>query len=679
MANPENNNKAGSNRIMNDQHQAYHQKLEELDNQPDHVAGETTFNDEVEQGRRRFIKGGIGLAVAGFLSGNLINSAKAHFQVTPQSPGIGFQPLPVQLDPGFDSVAVPDGYSAKVFFSWGDAVEAGAAPWRSDGGNSWQEQMKQAGQNHDGIWFFPFQGRTNHHGLLVMNHEYINPTLHSGGLSFKEDPHGYQFRPEHEVKKEMAAHGVSIIEVQKNAAGDWVRVVDSKYNRRITAMTPMSLTGEVAATDFVKTVADPEGREVLGTINNCAMGVTPWGTYLTCEENWKNYFVNRDKQDFDHRPAHHRYGVSNDKNSHYYAWESVEPRFNATPDKKQLHQGYVNEPNRFGWVVEIDPFDPASTPKKRTSMGRLVREGATLSLGDDNRLAYYFGDDTRGEYIYKFVADKAFNPNDMKANRELLDHGTLYVAVLNDDGSGEWQPLVFGHGGLTRRNGFNSQADVLVHARKAADILGATTMDRPEWVAVHPKTRDVFVTLTNNKHRGNKDDQPVNAANPRKDNHHGQIVRINERNQDPTAIEFGWDIFLLAGDRPEARLGDGSLVSDNLAGTINGDIFSSPDGLWFDHDGRLWIQTDYGDNDARNANMGTNQMLCCDPVTAEVKRFLVGPKGCEITGVTTTPDGRSMWVNIQHPGLSFPASDGKTIPRSSTVLITKNDGGVIGT
>ncbi|WP_066017162.1 PhoX family protein [Endozoicomonas atrinae] len=674
---------AGSSQLQN--HRDFHEQLEALDDQPDNFSSNSTLDDVVEKSRRNFMKGGLGLAMAGFLGGCLGTTGQkqkvAHGSAARnlQQPDIGFKPIPVEQDPMFDAVNVPEGYTANVFFSWGDPVEKGASPWRPDGSNSWQEQMKQAGQNHDGIWFFPFPDKPDEHGLLVMNHEYINPTLHPNGLTITEDSHGFKHRPEHEVKKEMAAHGVSVFEVRKQSNGHWQKVKDSDYNRRITGFTPMDLTGEVAGTDFLKTVADPAGRQVLGTLNNCAMGVTPWGTYLTCEENWKNYFVNRDAEDYEQRPAHHRYGVAQDKNSNYYAWESVEPRFNGTPDHNAAHGGYVNEPNRFGWVVEIDPFSPDSTPKKRTSMGRLVRECSTLSLGDDRRMAFYFGDDTRGEYVYKFVPDQAYEPGNSAANRDILDHGTLYVALFHDDGRGEWRPLVFGQNGLTRRNGFTSQADVLVHARRAADILGATTMDRPEWVAVHPQTREVYVTLTNNKHRGKKEDQEINAANPREDNRHGQIVRFTEENSDPTATHFDWEIFLLAGDRPGATLADGSSVPENLVGDIKGDIFSSPDGIWFDYQGRLWIQTDYGDDDERNINMGTNQMLCCDPVTAEVKRFLTGPRGCEITGVTTTPDGKAMWVNIQHPAISFPASDGKTRPRSSTVLITKDDGGVIGT
>lgn len=661
------------------EHNDFHTHLESLDDHPDNVSSNENLDEVVEKGRRNFMKGSLGLAMAGLLGGSFARTATAHPLASGHSPAIGFASVPVQQGANFDAIQVPKGYTAEAFFSWGDPVEQGAAPWKKDGSNTWQEQLKQAGQNHDGMWFFPFQDRPNDRGLLVMNHEYTNPTLHPNGLTIKEDANGFKQRPAHEVKKEMAAHGVSVIEVQKNAEGHWVRVAGSKYNRRITGMTPMELTGEVAGSDLLKTVADTSGTEVLGTLNNCAMGMTPWGTYLTCEENWKNYFVNRDQDDYETRVSHHRYGVGKGKNSKKYAWESTEPRFNATPDEKQAHGGYVNEPNRFGWVVEIDPFDPTSTPKKRTSMGRLVRECSTLSLGADNRMAFYFGDDTRGEYVYKFVPNQAYRPHDPAANRDLLDHGTLYVAVFHDSGKGEWLPLIYGQGGLTRRNGFTSQEDVLVNARRAADILGATTMDRPEWVAVHPTTREVFVTLTNNKHRGKKDDQPENAANPRKQNLHGQIVRFNEKGADPTAISFDWELFLLAGDKPGATQENGSPVPENLIGSIKGDIFSSPDGIWFDFDGRLWVQTDYGDDDPQNFNMGTNQMLCCDPEKGEMKRFMVGPRGCEITGVTTTPDGRAMWVNIQHPGISYPASDGKTRPRSTTVLVTKNDGGVIGT
>lgn len=653
----------------------FHEDMERLDDTPDNRSGNPDLNSRVRLDRRRFLRGSLATAAASvFLSPAHVmagNTPSKGFSGV-ASGNIRFRPVPAQTNPDFDSVMVPEGYDARAFFSWGDPVVRGAKAWQSDASDSWQEQALQAGQNHDGMAYFPFPDAPDSHGLLVINHEYVNPTLHPNGFTSRELEDGAIQRPEAEVRKEQMAHGVSVIEVKK-LEDEWQLVRDSRYGRRITARSPMDLTGPVAGSDLFRTVDDATGQKVLGTINNCSMGQTPWGTYLICEENWKNYFVNRNPEDFASRREHHRYGIAQALNSKNYAWDSVDPRFNATPDDSQPHHGHVNEPNRFGWVVEFDPFNPDSTPKKRTALGRLVRECATVTHDADGRVAIYSGDDTRGEYIYKFVPKDRFRPVNGAANADLLDEGTLYVAVFHQDGKGEWRALEFGHLGLTPRNGFHNQADVLVNARSAADIVGATPMDRPEWVAVHPVSREVYVTLTNNKHRGNKPDQPVDAANPRETNLHGQILRWRENGNRVDATEFTWEMFLLAGDQPSA----GS--PEHLTGTIKGDVFSSPDGLWFDHQGRLWIQTDYGDDEPRNANMGTNQMLCADPETRQVNRFLVGPRGCEVTGVTATPDGKTMWVNIQHPELSYPASDGKTRARSTTVLITKTDGGVIGT
>ncbi len=653
----------------------FHQEMERLDDVPDNRSNSPTLKDRVQQDRRRFLQGSLATAVASFFMApsSMVLAASSN----PSYAGltgakIGFKPVPPQLAADFDSVVVPEGYSARPFFSWGDPVVRGASPWRQDASDDWQSQALQAGQNHDGMAYFPFPESPNNRGLLVINHEYINPTLHPNGFTSTKLADGSVQRPEAEVRKEQMAHGVSVIEVHKRG-GEWHIVKDSSFGRRITAQTPMQLTGPAAGADLLKTASDSTGKRVLGTINNCSMGQTPWGTYLTCEENWKNYFVNRNPDDYADRREHHRYGVAQNLNSKNYAWDSVDARFNATPDESQPHLGQVNEPNRFGWVVEFDPFDPESEPKKRTALGRLVRECATVTHDKDGRVAIYSGDDTRGEYVYKFIPKDRYQRSNMKANADLLDEGTLYVAVFHDNGEGEWRALELGRYGLTPRNGFHSQADVLINARAAADIVGATPMDRPEWIAVHPSSGEVYVTLTNNKYRGNKPDQPVDAANPRKNNLHGQIVRWREEDDRVDATRFRWEIFLLAGDKPESG------APGHLTGTINGDVFSSPDGLWFDPQGRLWIQTDYGDDDAQNANMGTNQMLCADPKTQEVKRFLAGPRGCEVTGVTTTPDGKAMWVNIQHPGLSYPASDGKTRARSTTVLITKVDGGAVGT
>ncbi|WP_028240539.1 PhoX family protein [Stutzerimonas azotifigens] len=644
----------------------FHAEAQAADDQAINPTGDADLGALVDRGRRNLLKGGLGMAAFGFLAGGLGLSRQARADGL-----IGFSGVPTQHALDFDRVIVPPGYSARPFFSWGDAVLADAPAWNPDASDDWQAQLKQAGDNHDGMHFFPFPDAPDDHGLLVINHEYVNPTLHPAGMTFVDGR-----RPLDEVRKEQAAHGLSIIEVKKDAQGRWQRLLPSRYNRRLSAMTPMRLSGPLAGHDAMKTAADPEGLEVIGTLNNCSSGFTPWGTYLICEENWHNYFINRDRDDFARRVSHKRYGLASEGTSKLYAWETADPRFDATPDAAQPHGGYVNEPHRFGWVVEVDPFDPDSQPVKRTAFGRYCRECSVLSLGPDGRMAVYSGDDTKGEYVYKFVPTGRFDAANPRASRDLLDEGTLYVARFDEGGQGQWLALVHGQNGLTAENGFASQAEVLLNARAAADRAGATPMDRPEWVAVHPTTREVYVTLTNNDGRGSK--QPVNAANLRPANLHGHILRWNEAGGDPTAITFEWELFLLAGEQPGARDAGGQPVPANLIGTVDGDIFSSPDGLAFDGEGRLWIETDYEDSEAPMQAMGCNQLLCADPRTRQVKRFLVGPRGCEITGITWSPDYRAMWINVQHPELSYPASDGKTRPRATTVLITRDDGGVIG-
>lgn len=625
-------------------------------------------------GRRDFLRGGIGLGLLGFFGGTafsrvaaaenaavaLKNNAAISLAARP-----GFTAIPPRLDPQFDSIDIAPGYRARPFFSWGDPVLPGAPAWLPDASQNWQIQLQQAGDNHDGMHYFPFDDAPNDHGLLVINHEYVNSTLHENGRTQQDGK-----RPPDEVKKEQAAHGVSVIEVRRNARGEWQQVASSRFNRRITAFTPMQISGPLAGHPLMQTASDPDGRTVLGTLGNCAMGFTPWGTYLACEENWNIYFHNRDAVDQAKRLSHWRYGIPAGQGGSSYQWETADPRFDATPRNDQTHGGHVHEPHRFGWVVEIDPFDPHSTPVKRTALGRLFRECATVMVSESGQLAIYSGDDAKGEYIYKFVPAEKFDPAQPLRNRNLLDSGTLYVARFLPQGQGEWKALVLGENGLTPQNGFASQADILLNTRAAADQVQATPMDRPEWVAVHPRTREVYVSCTNNDARGSA--HPVDAANPRARNLHGHIVRWNEADADPAATTFRWDLFLLAGEAENGNSGTNT-------GTIQGDLFSSPDGLAFDADGRLWIATDYDDAAPHNRNMGCNQLLCADPVSREVKRFLAGPRGCEITGITWTPDHRTLWINVQHPGLHFPASDGKTRPRSTTLVITKNDGGVIGT
>src|SRR3990167_6636178 len=404
-------------------------------------------------------------------------------------PGLpGFTGIDPQTDAAFDRIAIAPGYQARAFFSWGDPVLPGAPVWQPDAADDWQAQLQQAGDNHDGMHYFPFPDAPGEHGLLVINHEFVSATLHPHGMSRVDGK-----RPLSEVKKEQAAHGVSVIEIRKDTAGHWQRVPASRFNRRLSALTPMAIGGPLAGHDLMKTASDPEGRTVLGTIANCAMGFTPWGTYLVCEENWHQYFVNRDAADHARRVSHQRYGISAAGGSRVYGWETADPRFDATPQAGQPFGGHVQEPHRFGWVVEFDPFDPACVPVKRTALGRFCREGASVAQGPDGRLAVYSGDDTKGEYIYKFVPAGRYNPNDPAANRNLLDSGTLYAAQFKAGGEGEWKALVLGQNGLVPANGFSSQEEILLNARAAADRAGATPMDRPEWVAVQPQTREVYV------------------------------------------------------------------------------------------------------------------------------------------------------------------------------------------
>lgn len=624
--------------------------------------------------RRRVLQGGVGAAAllmfgAGFA--RLSSDSR-----DPSSRLLGFAGVPVSEN---DLITVPEGYTARAILPWGDPVQPFGPRFRLDAGNSADEQAQQIGMHHDGMHFFPLpEGSTSSdHGLLVMNHEYINPILlHTDGRDSWSAA---------KARKELHAHGVSITEIRRNAAGEW-ETQPSLYGRRVHGNTPIRISGPAAGHALLKTQADPGGREVLGTLNNCAMGVTPWGTYIAAEENFHGYFVRRDSE---HR-LYNKYGVPLGSNERY-PWHKVVDRFDL--DKEP------NEVNRFGWFVEIDPFDPQHQPVKRTAMGRFSHEGAAFTLAADGRVVAYCGDDSRGQYIYKYVSKAPYRPlTDPAHNRRvyrdssLLDEGTLYVARFNEDGSGEWLPLVHGERGLTAANGFASQAEVLVNTRGAADIVGATPMDRPEWGAVDPTNGDVYFTLTNNHGRGSR--WPTDAANPRPDNTFGHIVRWREAQADASATDFEWDLFVLCGD-PEAD-------APEHRGNINGDIFACPDGLWMDPRGVLWVQTDIS-NRALNAGplkpFGNNAMVAADPATGEVRRFLTGPRGCEITGVIMTPDLRTMFINVQHPGetsAGFPelreitpelpapvnswpaARDPRVRPRSATVVITKDDGGIIG-
>ena len=606
--------------------------------------------------RRTVLRGGIGALATGLLA-PLAGCAAAG---RGDAPLLGFKGIPVSTA---DTVVVPEGYQAQVIAPWGDPIGIPGAepPFRHDASNSAAEQAVQAGMHHDGMHFFSLDGSTA--GLLAINHEYVDDGL--------LHPDGLKTWSAEKVRKSQAAHGVSVIEVRQ-AGGRWEVVRPSRWARRITATTPMRIAGPAAGHPLVRTAADPDGRLVLGTFANCASGITPWGTLLTCEENFADYFMAPEAPDAHQR----RWGM---RRTSWYRWHEFDERFDAAR--------HPNEINRFGWVVEIDPYDPASTPVKRTALGRAAREGATVALTRDGRAVVYMGEDARFETITKFVTHGRVRPGGLAANADLLDRGTLYVARFDADGRGSWLPLVHGHGPLTPANGFGDAGEVLVKTRQASDLLGATKMDRPEWITVG---RDgwVYCSLTNNSQRGAAGRPAADAANPRAGNTMGHILRWQE-DGDLDGTTFRWSHFVLAGDPANARA--------EARGNVKGDPFACPDGLWIDGRGVLWIQTDMSSSGAGKgdfARLGHNALLAADPRTGEVRRFLVGPVGCEIAGATATPDGRTMFVNIQHPGES-PAgrndpdaprrhsnwpdfrADGR--PRSATVVIRRLDGGVIGT
>ncbi len=624
-----------------------------------------SIHDVSDPARRMVLCGSLGLAASALYAPLVAGCASAAGREVPRPmlPVIGFKGVPAVAS---DTLVVPEGYVASVIAAWGEAVGVpGNMPaFKPDASNSAADQAVQMGMHHDGIHFYALGGSGNSRGLLAMNHEYTDDgLLHVGGLA--------PWTAE-KVKKAQAAHGVAVIEVEMKD-GRWQMVRPSKYARRFTANTPFAVSGPCAGHLMMKTAADPEGRTILGTLSNCGSGKTPWGTYLSGEENWMGYFSGGDKLS-----AHEkRWGLS--KVGWGARWHEHDERFDAVK--------HPNEPNRFGWVVEIDPLDPTSTPVKRTALGRAAHEGAWVGVTKDGRAVVYSGEDAVFEYIYKFVSRDKIAPGGGRANRTLLDHGKLYVARFNADGSGNWIPLVQGQGALTAANGFADQGEVLIKSRQASDLLGATKMDRPEWLAIDPNNGYVYCTLTNNSSRGAKDMPGVDAANPRANNVMGQIIRWQD-DRDFDGATFKWNHLVLCGDPANQRA--------EAKGNIKGDLYACPDGISFDARGVLWIQTDMSPaamHKGELKSVGNNQLLACDVATGQTRRFLTGPTHCEIAGATWTPDGTTMFLNIQHPGesptaRSDPAEPAKYSnwpdyqpggrPRSATVVVRKKDGGVIG-
>ncbi len=598
--------------------------------------------------------------------------------------GVGARPAPARADDGSTltfkpiahgpqpDMAVAEGYDAHVLIRWGDPILPGA-PAFDPLNQTAAAQSRQFGYNADYQAFLPLpQGSaTSDRGLLWVNHEYIEAHMAFPGVPEKG---AATHVTAEQVNVEIQALGGSIVELVRDGA-TW-KTVMGPLNRRITGDTPMRIAGPAAADPRMKTGADPAGTTALGMIGNCAGGTTPWGTVLTCEENFDVYFAGN-AANSPEAAGYKRIGLTGEAR---YGWGRFHDRFNIDREP--------NEPNRFGWVVEIDPYDPAAMPIKRTALGRFKHEGATTALTPDGRLAIYSGDDQRFEYLYRFVTRDAVNPTDRAANRDLLDHGTLSVARFGDDGVVTWLPLVFNEGPLTPANGFRSQADISIDTRRAADLVKATPMDRPEDVEPNPVTGKVYVVLTNNSSR--KADQ-LDRANPRAGNLYGQILEMSPPmtagKPDHAATTYAWDMFLVAGNPSvpahQAKYGGELTASGWLA---------CPDNIAFDSKGRMWIASDQGKEQSKYG-IGDG-IWACDtqgPGRAVTRMFFRTPVGAEMCGPEFTPDNRTFFVAVQHPGADFDGSsydnpvtrwpdfDAKMPPRPATVVITKKDGGLIGT
>ncbi len=637
-----------------------------------------------------------------------------------------------------DTVVVPAGYTASVLYRLGDPITNDVPAYKNDGTDAAATYDRRAGDHHDGMTYFgagsndKWDASAAARGLLVMNHEAITPLyLHPTGQTAV----GGVRTVAEEVLREFYLHGVSVIDVKKSGS-TWALDKGSKFNRRVHTLTPMTLSGPAAFSDFMVTKYSPTGNTTRGTVNNCANGTTPWGTYLACEENWAGYFRRVTATDNAKRSAKElasfsRYGVTGTGRE---LWATVTPdtaddlygRWNTEVLGASAVADYRNVSNTYGWVVEIDPFTPGSTPRKRTALGRFGHEGACLGpVTVGKPLVWYMGDDSQNEYLYKFVSTKMWDAADatggLAAGDKYMDDGKLYVAKFKDDGTGEWVELSFGKNGITAdyaKYAFADQADVLINARLAADAVGATKMDRPEWASINPKTGDVYLTLTNSN-KSNRAFDKTDAANPRyyndAGNPNGHIVRLTDGGA-PGATKFNWDVYLFGAPF-------NAPADVNISGLTKDNDFSSPDGLWFSRvsSGLAWLQTDDGaytkvtncmmlaaipgkvgdgekktitnlDKDGNKRTQVTFAGAKPGEKGTQLARFLVGPKGCEITGITESGDGRAIFVNIQHPGENTADADigdptkfeshwpdgGTARPRSATIVITRNDGGVIG-
>jgi uncharacterized protein len=608
-----------------------------------------------------------------------------------------------------DAFTLAAGYRSNVIARWGDSLVTGTADLdtRTLADTGWitpaaiDAQHRQFGTNCDAVQYFPLAPGRAARGLVAVNHEYFNAELvfpgHRGANADWAAREAWLARHPGAVALMQAAHGVTVMEIFRDTGG-WSRDPASRFTRRITARTPTIIAGPAAGHALLRTADDPTGTRALGTFANCAAGKTPWGTYLTSEENVDDYFAgSRSAHESARDPAFaaamRRFPF---REHSFYGWNVADPRFDMRRNP--------NEPFRFGWMVEIDPRDPASTPRKRTALGRFQHEGANTIVGRSGHVAAYMGDDEKFEYVYKFVTRDRFDARNPAANRDLLDHGTLYAARFAADGTGEWLPLVHDERGpLNSGAGFTSQGDVVIRAREAADLSGATPMDRPEDVEPSPVTGLVYLACTKSEDRGpgtrewngREASEAPNAANPRPDNRSGHIVEIAEHGDDVRATRFTWNVFLLAGDPAEGRylvdardLAAAPLAAQDtyFAGYPRREAqppIHCPDNLGIDPAGRLWIVTDTEARDRPNNGCFVTETH--GPERGLLRQLASGPVGCEVCGCEFTPDGRTLFLSIQHPGeggtIERPRShwpDGNGLPaRAALLAVEREDGGTV--
>lgn len=733
---------------------------------PDDLANNSSANphfaEVLEHGlnRRNVLRGTAATAITALFGGAALSAcgggddgtvpapAPAPVAPTPPAPAEALLAFAAVAKTNADTATVPAGYTATPMLALGDPLAAGVPAYKNDGTDTNFDQ--RVGDNHDGMQYYGLSAagarddNSSDRALLAMNHEYIVPVLlHANGPTPRP-------RPASEVDKEVAAHGVTVVEIAKGSDGKFAAVQNSAFNRRVTGSTEIELSGPARGNALFVTKFSPTGTKTRGTFNNCGNGKTPWGTLLTTEENWSGYFFraagDRALRTDKVNASFQRYGRNASDTSaanSRYGWETAGAedayaRFNTSVvgTSTDGSDDYRHEWFCQGFMVEIDPYDKTAPVKKRTGMGRFAHENGAFGLPVVGKpLAVYMGCDSQNEYVYKWVSTAVWSAADATASNRMavgdkyLDAGKLYVAKFNADGSGEWVELSVTTPSIAAAPfGFTDQAEMYIHTRIAADAAGATKMDRPEWVDVHPGNGEIYITMTNNSNRRaapTGSQTAPDAANPRayndirggtsvlNGNVNGHIVRF--RDASPEATSFQWDVYLFGSE----STADPKLV--NLSGLNADQDFSSPDGLAFTRStGLCWIQTDDGAfTDVTNCMVlaaipgtvgdgGTQTLTYANglsvttrmgakPTSQNLKRFFVGPFDCEVTGLCETPDGKVMFMNIQHPGEDISAADlagtaplasqwpanvgygaGRR-PRSATVMITKNDGGRVGT